>query len=57
MKTSLLEGKVAFVTGVAGPNGMGIATAKALGEWGASLGIADISERVFEREKDLAALG
>lgn len=57
MKTSLLEGKVAFVTGVAGPNGMGFATCKAFGEWGASLGIVDISERVFEREKDLKAMG
>ena len=39
MKTSILEGKTAFVTGVASPNGMGFATAKALAEWGASLGI------------------
>lgn len=57
METGLLKGKVAFITGVASSNGMGIATAKALAEWGASLGILDISERVFEREKDLKALG
>lgn len=57
METALLKGKVAFVTGVAGPNGMGFATAKALGEWGASLGILDISERVFERAKELKDLG
>ncbi len=57
MKTSILEGKTAFVTGVASPNGMGFATAKALAEWGASLGILDISDRVFQREKDLKEMG
>lgn len=57
MKTSLLEGKIAFVTGVASPNGMGFATAKALAEWGASLGILDISDRVYDREKDLVESG
>ncbi len=30
METKLLKDKVAFVTGVASPNGMGFATAKAL---------------------------
>jgi 3-oxoacyl-[acyl-carrier protein] reductase len=57
MQTELLKGKVAFVTGVASPNGMGIATAKALAEWGASLGILDISDRVFDREKELKEMG
>lgn len=57
MKTSILEGKTAFITGVASPNGMGFATAKSLAEWGASLGILDISDRVFEREKDLKEMG
>lgn len=57
MKTELLKGKVAFITGVASPNGMGIATAKALAEWGASLGILDISNRVFDRKKELEELG
>jgi 3-oxoacyl-[acyl-carrier protein] reductase len=57
MKTTLLEGKVAFVTGVAGEAGMGYATAQALAEWGASLGILDISDRVFQREADLNAAG
>lgn len=51
------EGKVAFVTGVAGENGMGFATAKALAEEGAALGIVDISERVYDRAKDLKAMG
>lgn len=57
METSLLKGKVAFITGVASPTGMGIATAKALAEWGASLGILDISERVFDRQKELSEKG
>ncbi|HHY90679.1 MAG TPA: SDR family NAD(P)-dependent oxidoreductase, partial [Clostridiales bacterium] len=38
------ENKVAFVTGVAGEQGMGFAVAKALAEEGASLGIVDVSE-------------
>lgn len=57
MKTGLLKGKTAFVTGVASENGMGYATALALAEWGASVGILDISDRVFDREKDLKAQG
>lgn len=57
MKVQLLKDKVAFITGVASPNGMGFATAKALSEWGASIGILDISERVFEREKELRKSG
>lgn len=57
METKLLKDKVAFVTGVASPNWMGFATAKALSEWGASLGILDISDRVFERKKDLEDMG
>jgi 3-oxoacyl-[acyl-carrier protein] reductase len=57
MKTTLMKGKVAFITGVASPNGMGFATAKSLGEWGASLGILDISDRVYEREKELTEMG
>ncbi len=57
METSLLKGKTAFITGVASPNGMGFATARVLAEWGASLGIIDISDRVFEREKDLKDIG
>jgi len=51
------ENKVAFVTGVAGAAGMGFATARALAEEGAALGIVDISERVHERAKELEAMG
>lgn len=52
-----LEGKVAFVTGVAGANGIGFAIAKAFAEEGALLGIVDISEKVHDRTKDLKKLG
>lgn len=57
MKTELLKGKTAFITGVASESGMGFATAKALAEWGASVGILDISDRVFDREMELKARG
>lgn len=57
METKLLQGKVAFITGVASPSGMGFAAAKVLAQWGASLGIIDISDRVFEREQDLKEMG
>ncbi len=57
MKTELLKGKTAFVTGVASESGMGFATAMALAEWGASVGILDISDRVFDRETELKASG
>lgn len=57
METPLLKERVAFITGVASPVGMGFATAKALGQWGSKLGIADISERVFERENELKQMG
>ena len=51
------ENKIAFVTGVAGQQGMGYATAKALAEEGAALGIVDISDRVHERAGELKDLG
>ncbi len=57
MKTELLKGKTAFVTGVASESGMGFATAKALANWGASVGILDISDRVFDREMELKVRG
>jgi 3-oxoacyl-[acyl-carrier protein] reductase len=52
-----LKGKVALITGVAGPRGIGYASAKRLGEEGASLAIADISDEVYDRAKELESLG
>ena len=43
-----LEGKVAFVTGVAKADGIGFATARICGEEGAHLAVVDISEQVHE---------
>jgi 3-oxoacyl-[acyl-carrier protein] reductase len=43
-----LEGRVAFISGVAKTNSIGFATAEVFGEKGARLGIVDISEKVHE---------
>jgi 3-oxoacyl-[acyl-carrier protein] reductase len=52
-----LDDRVAIITGVAGPQGMGYATAKKLAEDGAILVIADISSEVNERAKELENSG
>jgi 3-oxoacyl-[acyl-carrier protein] reductase len=52
-----LRGKVALITGVGGPAGIGFATAKIFGEEGAIMGIAAISNDVYERGKELQSLG
>ena len=52
-----LKGKVALVTGVGGPAGIGFAIAKKLGQAGAIIGIAAISDDVHERAKELQSLG
>lgn len=51
------EGRVVLVTGVAGVDGIGFATARRLAAEGAVLGIADISPLVRERGEELAAAG
>jgi len=52
-----LKNKIAFVTGVAKPNGIGWAVARELAREGAVVGITDISEMVREREADLRQEG
>jgi 3-oxoacyl-[acyl-carrier protein] reductase len=49
--------RVAIVTGVAYPNSMGFATAKVLGESGASVVCLDVSELVHEARKTLCDAG
>jgi 3-oxoacyl-[acyl-carrier protein] reductase len=51
--TMRLNGKIALVTGVAGPRGIGYASARRLAEEGAFLAIADISKEVHQRAKEL----
>jgi 3-oxoacyl-[acyl-carrier protein] reductase len=52
-----LANRVAFVTGVANLNSIGYATAKVLGEDGASVAVVDIHERVQTCAEHLTALG
>jgi len=47
-----LRGKVALITGVGGPAGIGFVTAKRFGEAGATTGIAAFSTDVQERAKE-----
>ncbi|MEU8635337.1 SDR family NAD(P)-dependent oxidoreductase [Amycolatopsis sp. NPDC048633] len=50
-----LTGKVAVVTGVGSPRGIGFAAAKTLGALGASLVVSSRSERVHDRVAELPA--
>ncbi len=52
-----VKGKVAVITGVAGPKGIGYAIAKKLGNEGATLAVTDISNEVYERAEEMKALG
>jgi 3-oxoacyl-[acyl-carrier protein] reductase len=52
-----LKDKVALITGAGGPAGIGFATAKKFGQEGAIVGIAAISNDVYERAKELQSLG
>jgi 3-oxoacyl-[acyl-carrier protein] reductase len=48
-----LQGKVALVTGAGSPGGIGFACARALGELGASVGVAATSDRIDDRAREL----
>ena len=53
-----LNNHVAFITGVAKPNGIGFATAKALAQKeGVKICITDISPMVHERGEELKTTG
>ena len=52
-----LINQVAFISGVAKPNGIGFATAKALAEEGVKICITDISPMVHERGEELKNIG
>ena len=51
-----LKGKVALVTGVGSPEGIGFASAKLLAKAGAKLFITSTTKRILEREKELKSL-
>jgi NAD(P)-dependent dehydrogenase (short-subunit alcohol dehydrogenase family) len=53
--TAGFEGKVALVTGAGG--GIGLASAKAFAEAGASVIVADCDEELIGRAAEAAALG
>ena len=52
-----MTGKVALITGVASKIGIGYAVALRLGREGVKLAIADISNEVYDRGRELQALG
>jgi NAD(P)-dependent dehydrogenase (short-subunit alcohol dehydrogenase family) len=52
-----LEGKVAFITGVAKMNSIGFATAGVFGAEGTSLAVVDISDKVHDCAEALRAKG
>jgi len=56
-RRATLQGKVAFVTGVANLNSIGFATARVLGEDGAAVAIVDIHEKVHECAAALSERG
>jgi 3-oxoacyl-[acyl-carrier protein] reductase len=52
-----LSGRVALVTGAGAPDGIGMATARLLGQLGAAVAVAATSARAHHRAEELAASG
>jgi 3-oxoacyl-[acyl-carrier protein] reductase len=52
-----LSGKVALITGVGSPQGIGFATARLLAKQGSKIAITSTTERIEERARELAAAG
>src|SRR6266516_4609328 len=53
----MLDERVALVTGAGSPTGIGFSTARVFGREGAMLAIASTTERIRDRESDLAGEG
>jgi 3-oxoacyl-[acyl-carrier protein] reductase len=52
-----LTGRVALVTGAGAPDGIGMATARLLGQLGASVAVGATSDRALRRAEELVAAG
>src|SRR5436189_375089 len=52
-----LSGKVALITGVGSPQGIGFATARLLAQQGSKIAITSTTERIEERARELGAEG
>ena len=52
-----LAGRTALVTGCGSPDGIGFATARALGRQGAGVAISSTSERIHDRAAELGEEG
>ena len=57
MSASDLSGRFALVSGAGSPTGIGMATARALGEMGAHVALTSTTERIHERVAELRSAG
>ena len=57
MERFRLDGKIAIVTGAGSPNGIGMATSRTLARLGAVVTIAATTDRIADRQRELAAEG
>jgi 3-oxoacyl-[acyl-carrier protein] reductase len=57
MQRFRLDGKIAIVTGAGSPNGIGLAASRTLARLGAIVTIAATTDRIAERQRELAAEG
>ena len=57
MNSQLTKTRTALVTGAGSPAGIGFATAQALGVLGYRIGITSTTERIWDRVRELEALG